>query len=220
MGLFSKITSGLSDIVEFGAAVKAGIDLFDGGDDVPGEVRQAGRDVSAISRALMDPTDPMFQRLAAEEEGLITRDFTRALRDFGTANVRQMIRTGGFGMTDPERRDEALAGAFAKSLADRKQAARDQARAYLGSALAANQAVAGAFAPMISENQRQREREASGMQFLLDYFQPERQTGINFDISLANPPGLAFDYGNRFGAASSRPAVSTYTTPGLSFGGV
>lgn len=222
MGLFDGIKKALGpvgDIFETAAAIKTGIDLFAGDDDVPSEVRQAGRDVSAISRALMDPNDPLFQRIAAEEEGLITRDFARALRDFGVQNVRQMVRTGGFGMTDPERRDEALAGAFAKSLADRKQAARDQARAYLGSALTANRAVAGAFAPMISENQRQREREASGMQFLLDYFQPDQPSGINFDISLMNPPNLAFDYGNRFGARSSVPAVSTYTTPGLSFGG-
>ena len=210
MGLFKRITKdlGLGDVVEIASAVKTGIDLFGGDDDVPSEVRQAGRNVSAIARALQDPTDPMFQELAAEEEGLITRDFIKALREVGVENQRQMARTGGMGILDPERRDEALAGAFAKSLADRKQAARDQARAYLSSALTANQAVAGSFAPMISAEQRERERQASGMQFLLDLF-PQQSSGINFDVSVMNPPNLSF------GTGTSRPAVSTYTTPGF-----
>lgn len=221
MGLFSKIVGGVSgfgDIVETAAAIKTGVDLFAGGDDVPGEVRQAGRDISRIARALADPEDPMFQRLAAQEEGIITRDYARALRELGTANLRQTARTGGLGILNPERRDEALAGAFAKSLADRKQAARNQARAYLSSALTANRAVAGAFAPQIAADQRDRERQASGMQYLLDLFQQRpQQQGINFDINVRNPPGLTF--GDRgFGAQTSRPLVSTYTTPGLSFG--
>lgn len=220
MGLFSSIVksvSGLGDVVETAAAIKTGFDLFAGKDDVPGEVRQAGRDVSRIARALTDPNDPLFLELAQEEEGIITRDFAKALRDLGTANRRMMGRTGGMGILNPERRDEALAGAFAKSFADRKQAARDQARAYLGSALQANRAVAGSFAPMIAENQRERERQASGMQMLLDLFQQPQQ-GISFDVDVTNPPGLSFNYGG-FGAASSRPAVTTYTTPGLSFNG-
>lgn len=217
MGLFNKIVgsiSGLSDVVELGSAIKTGFDLFAGDDGVPSEVRRAGRDVSAIARALQNPDDPLFQRLAQQEEGIITRDFSRALREVGTANLRQSARTGGLGILDPERRDEALAGAFAKSVADRKQAARDQARAYLSSALTANQAVAGAFAPQIAADQSQRERRASGMQFLLDLVQPQQESGINLDVNLRNPPGLSF--GGGFGTGSSSP--TTYTTPGLSFG--
>lgn len=223
MGMFSGIMDifddpDIGDLVEIGGAIKTGIDLFDG-DDVPSSVKRAGEDISRIARALMDPDDPLFQKIAAQEEGIITRDFARALKDLGTANLRQMGRTGGMGVLDPERRDEALAGAFAKSFTDRKQMARDQARAYLSSALTANQAVAGAFAPMIAADQREREQRASGMQFLLDLFQKPQQSGINFDISLLNPPNLSF--GNQgFGAQTSRPAVTTYTTPSLSFGGV
>lgn len=214
MGMFSKIVggiSGLGDIVEAGAAIKTGIDLFTGDDDVPGEVRRAGQDVSRIARALADPDDPMFQRLAGQEEGIITRDYARALRELGTANLRATARTGQ-GILNPERRDEALAGAFAKSLADRKRAARQQAREYLSGALQANQAVAGAFAPQIAADQRERERRASGMQFLLDLTQQRQQPGINFDVSVLNPSGLSFAP-----PTTSRPAVSTYTTPGLSF---
>lgn len=215
MGLFKEIIDTVGGLAEGAAAIKTGFDLFTGGDDVPSEVSQAARDTSAIARALLNPDDPLFQKLAQQEEGIITRDFSRALRELGTANVRQAARTGGLGILNPERRDEALAGAFAKSFADRKQAARDQARAYLSSALTANRAVAGTFAPQIAADQAQREQRASGMQFLLDLFGQQQQGGgINFDVNLRNPPNLSF--GTGFGADTSRPL--TYTTPGLSFG--
>lgn len=214
MGLFSNIVSGdfgFGDVVETAVGVKTLIDLFDDDETVPSAVSGAGANISAIARALQDPDDPMFRKLEEQESTKIARDYAKALRDIGVANRRMMARTGGLGILDPERRDEALASAYTKSFADRKALAREQARAYLSSALTANQAVAGAYAPMIAANQSNLEREASGMQMLLDLsqnlFKPD--TGINFDVSLMNPPGLSFS-----GVPSSRPAVSTYTTPG------
>lgn len=217
MGIFSKLVSGdfgFGDVVETVGAGKALYDLFKG-EDVPSDVSGAGSNIAAIARALQNPDDPMFRRLEEQEGSKIARDYAEALKQVGVTNRRMMARTGGLGILDPERRDEALAGAYAKSFSDRKALARDQARAYLSSAITANSAVAGAYAPSLAADQRNREREASGMQMLLDLTQNRSQpsTGINFDVSLMNPPGLSFGQPG-FGTASSRPAVSSYTTPG------
>lgn len=205
MGLFDDWTDdfGFEDVVEIGVAGKTLFDLFTG-EDVPSDVRRSASDTAAIARALADPDDPMFQRLVAEEESTIARDYAKALRDLSLENSRMMARTGGLGILDPERRDEALAGAYAKSYAERKQTARDQARAYLSGAITANQAVAGAYAPQLAADQRDRERQASGMQLLLDFTQNTAPTqGFQYGSDpLLNPSGLSFSY------------PTTYTTPG------
>lgn len=209
MGIFSKLLpSGFGDVVETVAGVKTLVDLFQG-EDVPSEVSGAGQNIAAIARALQNPDDPMFRKLEEQEGTKIAQDYAKALRDVAVSNRRMMGRTGGLGILDPERRDEALAGAYSKSFADRKAQARLQAREYLSGALTANRAVAGAYAPMLAADQRNRERQASGMQMLLDLTQ-DRAPSMNFDISVMNPPGLSFGTPG-FGVHSSSPSV--YTTP-------
>lgn len=208
MGIFSKVFSGdfeFGDVVETAVGAKTLVDLFKG-EDVPGDVRGAASNTAAIARALQNPDDPMFRRLEEQESSSIARDYALALRNVGLENQRQMARTGGMGILDPERRDEALAGAYAKSFTERKALAREQARAYLSGALTANSAVAGAYAPQLAADQRDRERQASGMQLLLDITQKSTPTrGFQFgNDELLNPSGLSF--------ASTTP--TSYTTPG------
>ena len=211
MGIFSKITDAVSGFVSGNPLAAVGsvvtlADLFKG-DRVPGAVSQAGGNISAIARALTNPDDPMFQRLAQEEEQTINSEFARALRDLGTYNRRMMARTGGLGILDPERRDEALASTYARSAADRKLAARQQARSYLSGALTANQAVAGAYAPMIAMDQSNREQRASGMQMLMDIgeklFPPQQNFTFDFRDAGFQAKPLNFD----------SSMISSYTTP-------
>ena len=156
-----------------------------------------------------DHSTPL-RKLVEQESGTIAHDYAKALREVGLANRRMMGRTGGLGILDPERRDEALAGAYAKSFSDRKTQARAQAREYLSGALTANRAVAGAYAPQLAADQRDRERQASGMQMLLDLTQDRPPTNFNFNVSTPvsyrgndpfNVPGLSFT------------GPTTYTTP-------
>lgn len=204
MGIFKKVLSGegtFGDIVEIGVGAKTLYDLFADEEEVPSDVSQAATDTAAASRALLNPDDPLFRRLEAQEGSSIARDYALALRRLGTENQRQMARTGGMGILDPERRDEALAGAYAKSFTERKTMARDQARAYLSSAITGNKAVAGAYAPQLATDQRNRERYASGMQLLLDLTQNKPSQNFTFNNQF-NPPGLSFT------------GPTPYTTPG------
>lgn len=185
---------------------------------------------SEYAAALADPDHPLFQKIAAQEEATIAHDFAEALQQMRIANQRATIRTGprgGGAIFNPERRDEALAYAATRAVAENKRLARDQARGYLSSAVTANQAQLGAMGPLFTQEQQGRVDQISGVNALAELMrsytepqQPQSQaptgfgvtqqmlTGaqpINLNAYVPPPSGLSF--------SNRAPAVSTYTTP-------
>ena len=71
---------------------------------------QSIRDALDAYRASINPTDPRFRALAADEAQLARDDFLKNLRLLSTQNKR-LRRSGGAGLLDPERSDESIMSA-------------------------------------------------------------------------------------------------------------
>jgi hypothetical protein len=153
------------DIIDAGKAVAGIVGMFDE-QKAPKSTRQALDQNQGIAAALMNPDDPMFQRLAAEHEARINRDFATGLRQLMTMDRRARAR--GVGMLNPERRDEAIAQASARGRADAGAKGRDAARAYLTNAAAVNNAAFSATAPLMQLDASNRQNFYGGLEAAFD----------------------------------------------------
>ena len=139
--------SWLSDIADLGQFGVGIYELFRGEKEPEGldELLRAAEESRRYLQAATNPDDPMFQKLAAQEEAAMTRDFTSALRQIQTQNRRALAR-GQTGVTiNPERRDEMISRNIAAHKETVKDKARANARNYLLSAAGKNQVVMQGF---------------------------------------------------------------------------
>lgn len=153
--MFGDILKGVGDLIGIGATAAGAYRAFKGPPDVPDEYKREMARQDEILQMLTNPNDPRFKAQVDQEEGRIKYDFARDLQRVMTANNRNMARTGGYGLFDPERRDEAIASATKMGHANAKSAARQQVRNYLTQALGGSATLAGQFQPIINQNNEQ-----------------------------------------------------------------
>lgn len=112
------------------------------------EAYQASQRADQLTQAL-DPSSPYFQRLAGEESDRIRRDFAEGIRQAIVQNNRARAR-GQIGLfVNPERRDEAIAGATANAFTQAQEQARNNARNYIMAQIQANNAASGSFGRLL-----------------------------------------------------------------------
>ena len=156
---------GLGDILDIGQAAVGIAGLFDE-QKLPGEVRNAIGQNQDIAAALLNPDDPMFRRLAAQEEDRIRREFAGALQQLAITNRRSAAR--GTSIINPERRDEALSMATARGYEDAKDQARAAARQFLMNASGVNNAVFNIASPLMGLDAVNRQSKAGGIEAAFD----------------------------------------------------
>lgn len=115
------------------------------------EMETAAARIQQISDALASPNLGSYGHLITENEDQIKRDTAASMRELSIADRRQRVRTGT-GILNPERRDEAIAQATARSHAGAKDAAREKARSFLTQSLNAQNASMGAYADVAKIN--------------------------------------------------------------------
>lgn len=99
---------------------------------------------SDLYRTLLDPTNPVFQRLAADNAALNKRDFLSQLREVSNANRRQASR-GRTTFFSPERGDEDVIAKVAQNAADAETLGRMQAQQQLGNVAGSLSGLSGAY---------------------------------------------------------------------------
>ena len=159
MGFLSKTLSafggGSQGALNIAGLGLTGLQAFRGfdGPKIPGEFRDAMAQAARIRNALMNPNDPLFRQLEQQELETISGDIAEGFRRLRIQDRRQRGRTG-IGILSGERRDEAIAQASARAVADAKGQARENTRRYLSAALGANNAVLGAASTQAGFNQQ------------------------------------------------------------------
>jgi hypothetical protein len=117
----------------------------------------------------VNPDDLLYKQLVAEGETASKADLAEAIRQIAIRNRRDTARTG-MGILNPERRDESLAQAFAKSYESSRLNARLAARNYLAQAAGLNANTASMFGNLMQASMLQgalnRGQTASGLQAL------------------------------------------------------
>lgn len=140
------------------------------------EIGEAGlrslRQAEEYQRAALDPTHPLFRKIAGEETEAINRTFADSMNDIMRMHARARARgTPGF-FINPERRDEAIAAATALRRETAQEAARTKTRQYLMNAAQANRASAGAYStvgqPVVAAGQAAGQRQAGGLEQIYD----------------------------------------------------
>ena len=156
--------SGAIDLAQVGLGA---YDLFSGNSDVDTGDFDDVLDLNRkITKALIDPTRDPYASLATQEEDRIRGDLAAALQQWLTADRRAAAR--GVGTINPERRDEAVASAFASMNQQAREQARANARAFLTAAAGINMGgMNGAGANLIGQQQNI-ENRAMGIEGLFD----------------------------------------------------
>lgn len=85
----------------------------------------------ALTRMLLDPTNPMVERLAKQEQESAQNDFLTNLRSLMTTNQRAKSR-GRAGLFDPERQDDDVMMAVLRNAADARIQGRQRAEQKIG----------------------------------------------------------------------------------------
>ena len=150
------------DLFDIAGAVTGVAGLFGGGGSA--DLEQAILRQQGLIKALLNPDSKKFQKIAGREEDAIRADLADALQQLQVADARAYGRTG-FGLLNPERRDESIASAFIRGAEQAKAAARDRARQYLQAAINAN---ASMFGPTLQAGQLQQAQLAGGIESAFD----------------------------------------------------
>ena len=115
----------------------AGIASLFGDRDEPEANQQASRAINEaikLAKASANPNSRAFKNLVALEEESNRLSAIKAIQDFLKQNQRNIARGGISGVVNPERRDESVMKALARSFVDARERARIQARNTLSNA--------------------------------------------------------------------------------------
>jgi hypothetical protein len=112
----------------------------------------AAAQADAFMRELANPNSQYVQNFANDEEQKIRRDTVDALEEVVRANRRQTAM-GRRALLDPQRSDEFIYRAFAKSVPDARMQARQNARNYITGLATGSTQAANTYGSMVG-NQR------------------------------------------------------------------